>query len=429
MHTQSLLLILKRSLVIFALLILSTAIVHAAMDNRRRLALVIGNGDYPQSRLKNPENDAEDIADKLESLGFDVMLHTDLARKQMRRVVRQFGRKAPNYDVILFYFAGHGVQLEGENYLIPVDVDFDIMKSELQDDAVRANTILDIMNEADDKTNIFILDACRNNPFRSFSRSASRGLATLESGVGTLIAYATAPGSTAEDGSGRNGTYTQYLLENLDKPGLTVEQMMKRVRIGVLKATRNRQVPWENSSLRGDFCFAGCETSEQMRARELAKQNRVLQEKLMQTQQQLKSSTQINQENVRLSAQIEKLKRNYQDVQLENNARVHKLTEIQKQRADLEHKIKKEKSSYKEQIALQQQLNELQQQKQQLEQKMLSALQANAANEEMLEELEKLKRENELLKQQRITYQEPVAAPRPVYSRKPRRSPTLMVSP
>jgi Caspase domain len=226
---------------------------------QRKLALVIGNSNYAEKFLMNPVNDATDMAEKLNELGFDVISRTNLNKKAMKQVIREFVDRMAVNDVNLFYFAGHGVQVDGENYLIPIDIDFNLTKSELPDEAIKANTILNMMSEVANRTNIFILDACRDSPFRSMSRSSViSGLATLEGGVGTLIAYATAPGSVANDGYGRNGLYTQYLLKNIGTPGITVEQMFKRVRVDVLNATNNAQVPWENSSLRGDFCFAGC---------------------------------------------------------------------------------------------------------------------------------------------------------------------------
>lgn len=232
---------------------------NTKFSQQRKLALVIGNSNYAEKFLMNPVNDATDMAEKLNELGFEVISRTNLNKKAMKQVIRDFVDRMATNDVNLFYFAGHGVQVDGENYLIPIDIDFNLTKSELPDEAIKANTVLNMMSEVANRTHIFILDACRDSPFRSMSRSSvTPGLATLEGGVGTLIAYATAPGSVANDGSGRNGLYTQYLLKNIGIPGITVEQMFKRVRVDVLNATNNTQVPWENSSLRGDFCFAGC---------------------------------------------------------------------------------------------------------------------------------------------------------------------------
>jgi uncharacterized caspase-like protein len=348
-----------------------------------RLALVIGNADYKVNALANAANDAEDIAHKLESLNFDVMHYSNLDKHDLKRVVREFATKANLYDVILFYFAGHGVQVNGENYLIPVDIEFNILQAELEEEAVKARIILSMMSEAPNKTNLFILDACRDNPFRSFNRSVSRGLASLDGAAGTLIAYATAPGSTAADGDGRNGIYTEHLLKNLDKPGLTVEQMLKKVRIDVLEASGNQQTPWENSSLRGDFCFTGCESTDALQSKKLSEQNRQLQEQLERAKQQDQASEKLNAENARLMAQIDEIRRNYEAEKQANQQRLQKLADIQQQKSALEERINTEQHSLAAQKELQQQLQTLQSEKQQLEAKVASSEQSKTSTQQM----------------------------------------------
>lgn len=158
------------------------------------------------------------------------------------------------YSVGLFYYAGHGVQSKGKNYLIPIEADIQ-SEVEVEDAAVDLNLLLGYMDDAQNGLNIVILDACRNNPFARGFRSASNGLAQVDAPTGTLIAYATAPGRVASDGPGRNGLYTFRLLKEMRIPGLTATEMFMRVRAAVMKQTDSRQVPWEASSLVGSFYF------------------------------------------------------------------------------------------------------------------------------------------------------------------------------
>jgi TolB-like protein/Tfp pilus assembly protein PilF len=226
----------------------------SVFSQERRLALVIGNGNYSSSTLANPENDARSMEVALKEIGFDVIKYENLKQKEMARAIDDFGNRLKNYDVGLFFYAGHGVQSKGFNYLIPVDAE---MKSEsdVEFDCVHADRILAKMEEAKSKLNIIILDACRDNPFeRSWTRaSRSRGLATMNAPVGSIIAFATAPGSTASDGSGNNGLYTSALLTYLNEPGITIDQMFNKVAAHVLKKSNNQQVPWISKILTGDF--------------------------------------------------------------------------------------------------------------------------------------------------------------------------------
>lgn len=221
----------------------------------RRFALVIGNGAYKSGPLNNPENDAQDMAYTLEKLGFDVIHKQNADQRTMEDSIRVFGRRLRKGGVGLFYFAGHGMQINGRNYLIPVDARVET-ESDVKYEAVDAGRVLGKMEDADNRLNIVILDACRNNPFARGFRSAEKGLARMDAPTGSLIAYATAPGQVAADGEGRNGIFTKHLLNYITTPGLTVEQVLKRVRIGVLEETNSEQVPWESSSLTGNFYFA-----------------------------------------------------------------------------------------------------------------------------------------------------------------------------
>ena len=223
---------------------------------QERCALVIGNSIYQAGILSNPGNDARAMTDALQKLGFKVYIYEDLGLAQIKKVIDDFGSILKGVDVALFYYAGHGIQAKGYNYLIPVDAD---LKSEeqVEYDCVRADRILALMETSGTKVNILILDACRNNPFeRSWTRSPTgKGLAFMSAPRGSLIAYATAPGSTASDGSGKNGLYTSALLESIQLPDITITQMFQNVRNIVVQKSQEQQTPWESTSLTADFYF------------------------------------------------------------------------------------------------------------------------------------------------------------------------------
>jgi len=219
-----------------------------------RVALVIGNGRYKQSPLANPVNDARAVAKALAESGFAVTEKEDLGLKDMYIALRDFGDALKQGGVGLFYFAGHGVQVKGRNYLIPVDADIE-REDEVIYNSLDASQVLDKMESASNRLNIVILDACRNNPFARGIRSAATGLAQMDAPVGTLIAFSTAPGSVASDGQGENGLYTQHLLHSLREPGVKIEDVFKRVRASVRRDSKGRQIPWESTSLEGDFIF------------------------------------------------------------------------------------------------------------------------------------------------------------------------------
>gem|GEM_PF-516450 len=222
-------------------------------QKENRVALVIGNAAYSSSPLKNPVNDARAISAKLKTLGFDVITRENVAQKEMTRAITQFGEKLARANTVgLFYYAGHGMQVRGKNYLIPVDAQIS-SEASIRSEAVDADSLLEQL--ASSTLGIVILDACRNNPFERRFRGASGGLAQMDAPKGILIAYATAPGKVASDGDGRNGLYTQKFLKVLDERGLKVEDVFKRVRKQVADATADQQVPWESSSLTGDFYF------------------------------------------------------------------------------------------------------------------------------------------------------------------------------
>jgi WD40 repeat protein len=222
--------------------------------SEQRLALVIGNSAYREAPLGNPAHDARAMAVKLQELGFTVVERENAGLEEMRKSVRDFGNQLALGDVGLFYFAGHGIQSNGANYLIPVDADIQD-ETELATRAFSASEVLEKMDAAKNRINIVILDACRNNPLARKVRSAARGLATMEQGSGTLIAFATKPGSTSADGDGSHGLYTEQLLNALSQPGLSVEEVFKQVRMEVSRRSGGEQIPWENSSLLGNFYF------------------------------------------------------------------------------------------------------------------------------------------------------------------------------
>jgi hypothetical protein len=225
------------------------------------VALVIGNSAYSEALLRNPVNDAQAVARALGEVGFEVLLETDRNRVEVRRAVRAFGdRLRAEKGEGLFFFAGHGVQVAGRNYLIPIGASIG-NESDVEDEGVDVAFVLGQMESAGNPLNIVILDACRNNPFARAFRTQSRGLASIDAPTGTIIAYSTAPGSVAADGEGVNSVYTQELLRHMKVPGIAIEEMFKRVRIAVRQATRERQIPWESTALVGDFFFVPTDQS------------------------------------------------------------------------------------------------------------------------------------------------------------------------
>lgn len=226
----------------------------SASVQERRIALVIGNGAYKSSHLANPVNDANDMAAALKKLDFSVKLKINADQKSMENSIRAFGKELRSGGVGLFYFAGHGVQVHGRNYLIPIDTDIE-SEADVKYESVDAGRVLSQMYEAENGLNIIILDACRDNPYARSFRSSEKGLAKMDAPTGSILAYATAPGSVAADGTGRNGLYTSMLLKHMMTPNLAIERIFKRVRIDVVKASNKVQTPWESSSLMGDFYF------------------------------------------------------------------------------------------------------------------------------------------------------------------------------
>jgi uncharacterized caspase-like protein len=220
-----------------------------------RLALVVGNGGYRVGPLANPTHDARAVGEALRRIGFDVIVRYDLDQRGMQAALREFGARLQPGGLGLFFFAGHGLQLQGRNYLLPVDADIQ-REDEVAYRAVDAQAVLDTMQAAGSAASLLILDACRNNPLQRTTRSAAAGLAPMQAPAGSLVAFATAPGAVAIDGGAQgNGLYTRHLLRELVRPGVKVEESFKRVRAGVRQESGGRQVPWEVTSLEGDVYF------------------------------------------------------------------------------------------------------------------------------------------------------------------------------
>ncbi|WP_375304836.1 caspase family protein [Bradyrhizobium sp. A11] len=231
----------------------------ALQGPEQRVALVIGNANYQNApQLANPDDDAQSIAQFLNSAGFEVVAATDLTQNDMLRVVQDFSAKVasrgPN-TVAMVYYAGHGVQLAGENYLVPVDAKVS-SPTELVNNSVRLVDVMSTLETIPSRMRIVILDACRNNPFPEVN-DAGRGLAIVDAPNGSIVGYSTAPGAEALDGTSGHSPYTQAFLNVAREPNVPIEQLFKRVRLQVNQTTSGAQIPWESSSLTSDFTFFG----------------------------------------------------------------------------------------------------------------------------------------------------------------------------
>ncbi|MBF0495744.1 MAG: caspase family protein [Deltaproteobacteria bacterium] len=221
------------------------------VSKERRVALVIGNASYESSALKNPVNDARDLAAALESLGFSVNRLENAGLQVMENAIRDFGNNLTKGGIGFFYYSGHGMQVNGHNYLIPVGVTIHEEK-DVKYNVVDVNEVLKVMAGASNQKNVVVLDTSRHNPFARSVGSADVGLARMEAPSGTLISYATSPDSVAADGEGRNSPYTGALLKYITKPGLTIEKLFRKVREEVYRYSGGRQISWESSSLTGE---------------------------------------------------------------------------------------------------------------------------------------------------------------------------------
>jgi uncharacterized caspase-like protein len=232
------------------LALMATLTLAQAQAPSPRAALIIGNADYSFGALRNPVNDAEAMAKALDAAGFDVTVATDADQTSMTKAIDAFGAKLKaKGGVGLFYFSGHGAQISGENYLIPVSV---ADAEEIKSGAVTATQIVDAMASAHNGLNIVILDACRNNPM---DPNGSHGLSRIDSNASLFVSYATSPGAVALDGEGHNSPYTKYLSQSIATPNLDIEDTFKRTLKGVYQDTHGEQVPWISSTFFGDFVF------------------------------------------------------------------------------------------------------------------------------------------------------------------------------
>lgn len=229
----------------------------------RRMALVVGNANYQRlPKLKNAVNDGEDVCASLTRLGFEVSCHYDVFnRSDFRHVIKTFTSELNSDTVALFYYAGHGVQINGENFLLPVSVDATV-SLDVEDDSLNLSYLLRSLEGARSSPNIVILDACRNNPFERV-QGGRKGLARIDPPVGTVLVYSTSPNGVAEDGNGRNGLFTKHLLEHIGEPGQKLDELFQVIAAGVEQEAqelyKTRQVPYRSFSYSGSYCLAGCQ--------------------------------------------------------------------------------------------------------------------------------------------------------------------------
>ncbi|MBN1253505.1 MAG: caspase family protein [Bacteroidales bacterium] len=244
----------KNIITILISLLLSTTIV-LSQNNQKRIALIVGNSAYPGGQaLNNPVNDANLIANTLQSLDFTVIKQLNATKASLEKVIYEFSRSLRDFDVALFYYAGHGMQIDGKNYLIPVDAKLSD-KTAVKFEAVAVDFIVEEFENYPNNTNIVILDACRDNPFRSWDRGSARGFKAMQPASGTIIAFATSEGSTAADGEAGNGLYTTYLVQEIKKPQRIID-VFNNTRIAVENASNGAQSPQEWTKLKGAFYFS-----------------------------------------------------------------------------------------------------------------------------------------------------------------------------
>jgi hypothetical protein len=218
-------------------------------------ALCIGNGKYPGAVLQNPKNDAAALGKQLQALGFLVRTAVDVSLKDMDNQVKEFQKALRSAEVGLFFFAGHGIQIDGVNYLTATNTDFG-SENDAKFSSLQLDKVIEIMEQGHNQTSILVLDACRNNPYeRSWRGGPPRGLAPVYAPKGTIIAFATSPGELASDGQGKNGAFTEALLAHISTQDLSIESLLKRVRNTLSVNTSGKQTSWEHTSLMGDFFF------------------------------------------------------------------------------------------------------------------------------------------------------------------------------
>lgn len=318
-----------------ALILTAIALMLTPASAEKRVALVVGNTHYEHSpALTNPANDAEDVAGVLKSLGFEVLLGLDLDKRAFDLKVRDFALALSQADTALFFYAGHGLQVSLQNYLVPVDAKI-ARERDLDFEVVRLDFILKQMElEREGKTNIVFLDACRDNPFtETLARtmgtraiSIGRGLAEVQTGVGTFIAYSTQPGNVASDGSGRNSPFAAALKRHLQEPARNLTNIMINVRKDVLDATQGRQVPWDHSALTEDFYFDLAFATGSLpkgAAKPPGDEAEAMQRRLHQLEEELKKKSDPQQTaNIVMLAQLKERVRQYEEANRQDQQRI-----------------------------------------------------------------------------------------------------------
>jgi len=318
-----------------ALILTAITLMLTPASAEKRVALVVGNTHYEHSpALTNPANDAEDVARVLKSLGFEVLLGLDLDKRAFDLKVRDFALALSQADTALFFYAGHGLQVSLQNYLVPVDAKI-ARERDLDFEVVRLDFILKQMElEREGKTNIVFLDACRDNPFtETLARtmgtraiSIGRGLAEVQTGVGTFIAYSTQPGNVASDGSGRNSPFAAALKRHLPEPARNLTNIMINVRKDVLDVTQGRQVPWDHSALTEDFYFDLAFATGSLpkgAAKPPGDEAEVMQRRLHQLEEELKKKSDPQQTaNIVMLAQLKERVRQYEEANRQDQQRI-----------------------------------------------------------------------------------------------------------
>jgi uncharacterized caspase-like protein len=318
-----------------ALILTAITLMLTPASAEKRVALVVGNTHYEHSpALTNPANDAEDVARVLKSLGFEVLLGLDLDKRAFDLKVRDFALALSQADTALFFYAGHGLQVSLQNYLVPVDAKI-ARERDLDFEVVRLDFILKQMElEREGKTNIVFLDACRDNPFtETLARtmgtraiSIGRGLAEVQTGVGTFIAYSTQPGNVASDGSGRNSPFAAALKRHLPEPARNLTNIMINVRKDVLDATQGRQVPWDHSALTEDFYFDLAFATGSLpkgAAKPPGDEAEAMQRRLHQLEEELKKKSDPQQTaNIVMLAQLKERVRQYEEANRQDQQRI-----------------------------------------------------------------------------------------------------------
>ncbi len=259
MHFSSIILSLNRLAMIKKIAFLLLLLLVCAMNvhsGQKRIALVVGNSDYKNSPLKNPLNDARDMAAHLQSLGFSVTKLINADKRAMDQAIRMFAKKLNQQGSIgLFYFAGHGLQVNNQNYLVPIAAQIE-NESDVPYETIDVGRILAKMDYAQNSLNLVVLDACRNNPYSRSFRSVNRGLALIRPAIGTLILYATEPGNVAADGKGKNGLFTEKLMAAMTEPGVKVQDVFQNTANAVNSASQGKQTPWSEGTIIGaNFYF------------------------------------------------------------------------------------------------------------------------------------------------------------------------------